>query len=186
MHLEIAIAPKSRSLRDTFGTHLRCCRFGRYEKPRLGGAFPQGRQDSNLQPPVLETGALPIELRPSAVRGTDCTAAVSGTRAVSEPEQDERAKPGEGELLEGQEGKAMARIKARTTSRSPASNSSRPVGQRRALGALFFVLALAFAGVAATSADAARHQLRLTVVAFAAAALALWLGGLAVRSWRAR
>ena len=24
----------------------------------------QGRQDSNLQPPVLETGALPIELRP--------------------------------------------------------------------------------------------------------------------------
>ena len=26
----------------------------------------QGRQDLNLQPPVLETGALPIELRPSA------------------------------------------------------------------------------------------------------------------------
>jgi hypothetical protein len=26
----------------------------------------QGRQDSNLQPPVLETGALPIELRPYA------------------------------------------------------------------------------------------------------------------------
>ena len=25
----------------------------------------QGRQDLNLQPPVLETGALPIELRPS-------------------------------------------------------------------------------------------------------------------------
>src|ERR671936_193210 len=25
----------------------------------------QGRQDSNLQPPVLETGALPVELRPS-------------------------------------------------------------------------------------------------------------------------
>jgi len=24
----------------------------------------QGRQESNLQPPVLETGALPIELRP--------------------------------------------------------------------------------------------------------------------------
>src|SRR5687768_12598922 len=28
----------------------------------------QGRQDSNLQPPVLETGALPIELLPSARR----------------------------------------------------------------------------------------------------------------------
>ncbi len=27
----------------------------------------QGRQDSNLQPPVLETGALPVELRPCAV-----------------------------------------------------------------------------------------------------------------------
>jgi hypothetical protein len=33
---------------------------------RLVGAAvsQQGRQDSNLQPPVLETGALPIELRP--------------------------------------------------------------------------------------------------------------------------
>src|SRR5438874_13808494 len=30
----------------------------------------QGRQDSNLQPPVLETGALPVELRPwVAARG---------------------------------------------------------------------------------------------------------------------
>jgi hypothetical protein len=28
----------------------------------------QGRQDSNLQPPVLETGALPVELRPSVRR----------------------------------------------------------------------------------------------------------------------
>jgi hypothetical protein len=28
----------------------------------------QGRQDSNLQPPVLETGALPVELRPYASR----------------------------------------------------------------------------------------------------------------------
>ena len=30
----------------------------------LAAAQRQGRQDSNLQPPVLETGALPIELRP--------------------------------------------------------------------------------------------------------------------------
>jgi hypothetical protein len=39
------------------------------EKPiREAGVCPraskQGRQDSNLQPPVLETGALPVELRP--------------------------------------------------------------------------------------------------------------------------
>jgi len=31
-------------------------------KPDFNGK--QGRQDSNLQPPVLETGALPVELRP--------------------------------------------------------------------------------------------------------------------------
>jgi hypothetical protein len=35
-------------------------------KPDFNGK--QGRQDSNLQPPVLETGALPIELRPSGLR----------------------------------------------------------------------------------------------------------------------
>ncbi len=39
------------------------------KKTRQPCGFPvrrrqQGRQDSNLQPPVLETGALPIELRP--------------------------------------------------------------------------------------------------------------------------
>src|SRR5690349_15517604 len=37
-----------------------------------GNPRSQGRQDSNLQPPVLETGALPVELRPSAVRPRDC------------------------------------------------------------------------------------------------------------------
>ena len=30
----------------------------------FAGTQGQGRQDSNLQPPVLETGALPVELRP--------------------------------------------------------------------------------------------------------------------------
>jgi hypothetical protein len=30
----------------------------------MRGTKLQGRQDSNLQPPVLETGALPVELRP--------------------------------------------------------------------------------------------------------------------------
>jgi hypothetical protein len=34
------------------------------KNPRFRGLSQQGRQDSNLQPPVLETGALPIELRP--------------------------------------------------------------------------------------------------------------------------
>src|SRR5919201_82518 len=40
---------------------------GRLRVPLEG----QGRQDSNLQPPVLETGALPVELRPS-VRPGEC------------------------------------------------------------------------------------------------------------------
>ena len=43
------------------------------ETPRKSGDFDlpvvQGRQDSNLQPPVLETGALPIAPRPWAASG---------------------------------------------------------------------------------------------------------------------
>ena len=61
----------------------------------------------------------------------------------------------------------------------------RPPGQRRALGALFLVLALMLAGVATAAADAARHEAGLAVIAFAAAALALWLGLMAVRALRA-
>jgi hypothetical protein len=34
-------------------------RLARQQKRRLAGLTQQGRQDSNLQPPVLETGALP-------------------------------------------------------------------------------------------------------------------------------
>jgi uncharacterized SAM-binding protein YcdF (DUF218 family) len=57
--------------------------------------------------------------------------------------------------------------------------------QRRALGALFFVLAVAFAGVAA-AAIIARAGARSWVIALAAAALALWLLGLAVRALGSR
>jgi len=62
--------------------------------------------------------------------------------------------------------------------------SLRPPGQRRALGALFLVLALMLAGVATSAADAARHEARLVVIAFAAGALALWLALLAFRALR--
>jgi hypothetical protein len=58
--------------------------------------------------------------------------------------------------------------------------------QRRALGALFLVLALTLAGIATAAADAARHQAGLAVIAFAAAALAFWLGLLAFRALRPR
>jgi hypothetical protein len=58
----------------------------------------QGRQDSNLQPPVLETGALPVELRPS-VRKSDCIPGFAGIpRGMSEhadqfEERDEEEEP---------------------------------------------------------------------------------------------
>jgi hypothetical protein len=60
----------------------------------------------------------------------------------------------------------------------------RPPGQRRALGALFLVLALVLAGIATAAADAARHEAGLVVIAFAAGALAVWLGLLAFRALR--
>ena len=58
--------------------------------------------------------------------------------------------------------------------------------QRRALGALFLVLALGFAGVAAAAAEAVRQERGLIAVVAAAAALALWLGSLAFRMLRPR
>src|SRR5688500_1593454 len=44
--------------------------------PRHGRRTWQARQDSNLQPPVLETGALPIELRAYATQKRICTRTV--------------------------------------------------------------------------------------------------------------
>jgi hypothetical protein len=46
------------------------------------------------------------------------------------------------------------------------------------------MLALVLAGIAAAAADAAKHEAGLLVIAFAAAALALWLGMLAFRALR--
>jgi hypothetical protein len=79
---------------------------------------------------------------------------------------------------------------------APARGSSRPLSrvsgvrapsQRRALGALFLVLALALAGIAVEAGKAAaRDQRGLFVIAAAAGALALWLAALAARSLRPR
>jgi hypothetical protein len=55
--------------------------------------------------------------------------------------------------------------------------------QRRALGALFLFLAAGFAGIAA-AAFAAGAGARSYVVGVAAAAIALWLVGLAYRALR--
>ena len=63
-------------------------------------------RDSNPQPPVLETGALPIELRPLAVRDTKCIGAFFGnTQRVTDQGIDEQTHPEEDELLEEQEHK---------------------------------------------------------------------------------
>ena len=56
-----------------------------------------------------------------------------------------------------------------------------PPSQQRTLGALFLVLCLLFAGIAAAAASA-----EVWVIAAAGGVLALWLLGLALRTLRAR
>jgi hypothetical protein len=53
-------------------------------------------------------------------------------------------------------------------------------GQRRAQGVFFAFLTVFFAGIAATA-----YQADAWVIAIAAAVLALWMAGLAVRTFRA-
>ncbi len=73
----------------------------------------------------------------------------------------------------------------RATARTRASGTSRfPNRQRRALGALFVLLALGFAGIAAAAAASGATALVRIVIALAAAALAIWLGSLAARALR--
>ena len=55
----------------------------------------------------------------------------------------------------------------------------RPPGQRRALGALFLVLAALFTGIAVASAGAG-----VWPIAVAGAALALWMLTMVARAWR--
>jgi hypothetical protein len=55
--------------------------------------------------------------------------------------------------------------------------------QRAALGALFLLLAAAFAGIAYTAGRAAPDHAGLWVVTVAAAVLAVWLGTLSLRAF---
>jgi hypothetical protein len=96
----------------------------------------QGRRDSNSQPPVLETGALPIELRPLA------------RPSVSGP---------------------------------PPRLASVARPRRTSLGALFSLIAAAFAAIAVAAALAGGSA---WVIAAAAAILALWMGESAYRALR--
>ncbi|MBA3734243.1 MAG: hypothetical protein H0W90_03440 [Actinobacteria bacterium] len=58
------------------------------------------------------------------------------------------------------------------------------MSQRPAMGALFSLLALAFAGVAFTAGHGAGREAGRWIVALAAAALAIWLASLALRAFR--
>jgi hypothetical protein len=58
------------------------------------------------------------------------------------------------------------------------------VRQRRALGALFFLLAVAFVGMAFAALWGARDEGVGWAIAFAAAALAVWLATMAFRALR--
>jgi hypothetical protein len=55
--------------------------------------------------------------------------------------------------------------------------------QRAALGALFLLLAAAFAGVAYAAGRAAHGRAGLWIVCAAAAVLAIWLGTLSLRAF---
>ena len=58
------------------------------------------------------------------------------------------------------------------------------MSQRRALGALFSLLAIGFLGVAFAAAYGAGTEIRRWVIVLAAVALAAWLGTLAFRALR--
>ena len=59
-----------------------------------------------------------------------------------------------------------------------------PPPPRPALGALFLLLAIAFAGIAAAAAEAVGNEPALIVVVIAAGLIGLWLLSLAVRNLR--
>ena len=61
-----------------------------------------------------------------------------------------------------------------------------PPPPRPALGALFFVLGLAFIGISAAAAEAVDSNKGLIVVVIAARAIALWLLSLSMRNLRKR
>jgi hypothetical protein len=56
--------------------------------------------------------------------------------------------------------------------------------QRRALGALFLLLAIGFAGIAFAAAFGARHKGAGWAIALAAAALAVWFASMALKALR--
>ncbi|HKG09255.1 MAG TPA: hypothetical protein VKB07_01695 [Gaiellaceae bacterium] len=62
----------------------------------------------------------------------------------------------------------------------------RAPSQRRALGALFALIAIFFVGIAVTAFEATRDEPWVWVIVFASSALALWMGSMAFRALFAR
>jgi Na+-transporting NADH:ubiquinone oxidoreductase subunit NqrE len=62
----------------------------------------------------------------------------------------------------------------------------RAPSQRRALGALFALIAIFFSGIAVTAFEATRDESWVWVIVFASSALALWMGSMAFRALFAR
>jgi Na+-transporting NADH:ubiquinone oxidoreductase subunit NqrE len=62
----------------------------------------------------------------------------------------------------------------------------RAPSQRRALGALFALIAIFFVGIAAAAFEAARDESLLWIIVLAAGALALWMASMAYRALAAR
>jgi len=62
----------------------------------------------------------------------------------------------------------------------------RAPSQRRALGALFALIAIFFVGIAGAAFEAARDESLLWIIVLAAGALALWMATMAYRALSAR
>jgi hypothetical protein len=74
------------------------------------------------------------------------------------------------------------KAKGTATTRASGIRHSTANRQRKALGALFSLLAIGFAGIAYAAASSDGSAARRAIVATAAAAIAVWLATLAVRA----
>src|SRR5512132_258154 len=143
--------------------------------------MPQGRQDSNLQPPVLETGALPVELRPSAFlrppprlrpRYTVCKPSHCFVLGRPRIAPNTRA-PCVFALL----GFRRPIVTAPATGNAAHDTEV----SRRALGALFALLSAGFLAIGVYAAVSGGSA---WVIAVACAALGAWMGELSFRAFR--
>ena len=93
---------------------------------RRASTREQGRQDSNLQPPVLETGALPIELRPWVARTS--VASRGAASCALEPVRRDRDLARRPRDLRGSVGRTSDRDRGRGRGSRSLDGRSRPQG----------------------------------------------------------